>query len=683
MPLIDLKTDLTSIKYGQDRPGGGDSGQPFIVTTPSGGTSVTIGPNNVLRILGINRIPTIPNISTQLSRSRIGQVINQVGYDDSLIRGGVLGAAQSSLNDFFRIGAYLATVPKGPIFIAKQVGLQLSNPRLEVKKGGRGILSGLLNFGGLLGTLTGGILGPTRVYNLGINTLAQVPVNAFGGHITRHGILPIQSNDTKYEAVVTFNNESDNSQNNRLVGLVKKFELGDNQFEASRLFNLGLARKQNRQSNRAGRQINRAKNRKRKLPPEGLQVLTSFPNPFLLPPPPRTKFKRQKLDTTSLTVDSYIGGPGSLYGVGLTVINRYSFTEDKLKIDEAFENASNYSGRSRLDALTPDYVKALSTNNQFQPSEYAISEYGPDIPVSSSGITPAIDQGAYKVYSLLKNAVDDTTNITQAIPFVSGGYTPSTYTSTISTNGNIGLNRGAAGAKYYGNGSSPAEYSGSRIEYNNTDTFARQDSAILSVVFRAVNPFSAPPGNTETWIFPAYMTGFKDGFDASWNETNYVGRSESFFIYSRFKRNVSFNLKIPCFNKIQLFEKHRALGQLASVTAGAYNQAPNGSVLGGVLLKINVGNYLVGEYAVLNSVSYSIPDDASWDVSNDALLSMYIDANFNMTIVHKELPRYQQSSKTVLNNGFYGYLPNPVNTQQQTRTGFITPQEVVNKFTKD
>ena len=203
----------------------------------------------------------------------------------------------------------------------------------------------------------------------------------------------------------------------------------------------------------------------------------------------------------------------------------------------------------------------------------------------------------------------------------------------------------------------------------------------MSVVFRAINPFSS--GNTETWIFPAYMTGYKDDFTGTWNETNYVGRAESFFIYSKFKRNVSFNLKIPCFNKVQLFEKHRALGQLASVTAGAYNQAANGSLLGGVLLKINLGNYLVGEYAILNSVGYSIPDDASWDISDDALLSMYVDATFNLTIVHKNLPQYQQSGPNALKNGFYGYLPNPVNTFQQTQTGFITPQNVVDKFRKD
>ena len=30
MPLVDLKTDLTSLRFGRDRPGGGSSGEPFV-----------------------------------------------------------------------------------------------------------------------------------------------------------------------------------------------------------------------------------------------------------------------------------------------------------------------------------------------------------------------------------------------------------------------------------------------------------------------------------------------------------------------------------------------------------------------------------------------------------------------------------------------------------------------------
>jgi hypothetical protein len=32
MPLLDLKTDLKSLRFGKDRKGGGNSGQPYIQT---------------------------------------------------------------------------------------------------------------------------------------------------------------------------------------------------------------------------------------------------------------------------------------------------------------------------------------------------------------------------------------------------------------------------------------------------------------------------------------------------------------------------------------------------------------------------------------------------------------------------------------------------------------------------
>ena len=94
MPLIDLKTNLKSLKYGDDRQGGGSSGQPYIQTD-------------------INHPGD-----------------NLIGHlDDGLIRGGALGAAKASLVDTGRIGRFLTDLPKGPLFIAKQVGLQLSNPK--------------------------------------------------------------------------------------------------------------------------------------------------------------------------------------------------------------------------------------------------------------------------------------------------------------------------------------------------------------------------------------------------------------------------------------------------------------------------------------------------------------------------------------------------------------------------
>jgi len=683
MPLIDLQTNLKSLKYGKDRFNEGNSGQPYITTDPDGNTNLSVGTSNILRLIGVNQVPLIPNISTRLSRSRIGRFVNQVVNTDDFIRGGALGSVQASINDTFRIGAFLTSLPKGPIFVAKQVGLQLSNPKLEVKKGLKGVGSSILgsilsaNPSQALGTLTGGILGPTRIYNLGINTLAQVPANAFGVHFVRHGLLPAQDQDSKYENVVTFNNQGKDSPNNRLVELKKNFSLGDRAFEATGDYdqarknvndqNRGLRKDYRSQKKLYRQEVRNRKSLNRQLDSAeagGGEGISRAPKPTKPKAPKYIKFK-----PADLTISSYITGPGSTYGIGSTILKRYTFTEDQLKNDEARSNSETYAGKSRLDGNVIDYTEGLG-------SEADISiQYHPEIGATDKNtLTTTLSQGINATYAALQSKVQSQSTLTQSGSY-NGTYTTSPVTgSTISTT-NPHVLRGAADFRYYGSGS--VSITGSRKEYNNSNVFSRTDAGIMSVIFRAVNPFGQPvadpdrPGvnkNEDRFVFNAYMTGYKDDFVATWNDINYAGRAESFYIYNKFKRTVSFNLKVPCFNKKQLFEKHRALGQLASTTAGSYNN----NLLGGVLVKVNLGNYLVGEYAILNNVSYSIPDDASWDIADDALLAMYLDASFSLTIVHKNLPQFvQQDAKS----GFFGYLPD-------TESGFITPKEIVSKFTK-
>jgi hypothetical protein len=275
--LIDLKTDLKSLKYGHDTPGGGNSGQPYITTD-------------------------INTVDSGFNKFRLTK------FDDGLVRGGIIGAVNASAVDTLRIGKFLTDFPKGPLFIVKQVGLQLSNPRLESKKlrvdratRGQGFLN---NIGNFISNVAGRIenaVGPTRIYNLGINTLAQVPINAIGGHVIRHGFLPVQDSSKLYEAVVTANNKNDT---NRLVELNERFSSGRN----------------------------------------------------------------------SLIVNQYIGGPGSVYGIGTTIIHRattpkdnniignYSSAESGRPLVDGQRQAFSYIDQGTLDgAVTSD----LGQRNKF------------------------------------------------------------------------------------------------------------------------------------------------------------------------------------------------------------------------------------------------------------------------------------------------------------------------------
>jgi len=566
MPLIDLKTDLKSLKYGKDRPGGGDSGQPYIKTD-------------------------INTIDQGFNRLRLTK------FDDGLIRGGAVGALNASVVDTLRIGKFFKDFPHGPLFLTKQIGLQLSNPRLETKTISINNGTGILGFVSNLANTISSNFGPTRIYNLGINTLAQVPVNAFGKHFNRHGLTPVQDDNTKYFAVVSDNNKSNqdvSKPSNRLVGLKNKL-IGKPVTPQSRTFGL-------------------------------LNTLTSsigsifgFSNPL------------KALTANQLTISDYLGGPGSTYGVGKTLIRRYDITENGQKINSAFEKSKEKARLAKIN-WNPVLNGIYSNSNPNSPTNFAKS-LDNKTEIENSKVE---NQNAIKGLSL-SPTLKSYKAIQDAVKFVQDKkQIPPVYDKLSK------LNDGKF--KYYGKSTISSDKS--RITYENPiNGLSRVDSDILTNVFTIIDPFST---NEDKIFLSSYMKGFKEDFNATWGEINYAGRAESFYVYNKFKRNTSFNLQIPCFNRKELFEKHRALGQLASTTAGSYNS--NG-FLNGVLIKLNIGNYIVGEYSILNSLNYNIPDDASWDVTPEGRLAMLIDASFNFTIIHKELPQYKKDQ------GFFKHLP--------------------------
>ena len=576
--LIRLKTDLKSLKYGKDRPGSSNSGQPYITTV-------------------------IPNRSPFVSTS-----------DDGFIRGGMTTADRSSLIDKERISRFFKDKPKGPLFIQRQIGLQFSNPKLEVKKypsGGEGLIGGVLSLAASTFNVVNELIpGPTRLYNNGFNTLAQIGANAFGQHFNRHGLSLVQDDNSKYLSVAKFNNENGN---NRLVGLKNKL-LKENSLD-------------NILSNRFLNSVN---------------FIVGNINALL-----GTRISTVGLQAPELTIDNYQGGPGSVYGRGRTLIRRFDITNsgsNKYSFIDTLDT-SRIQTLSRLYSNAPDpaITQAISSFLGLPrpidkirvdaPSVQTAIPYTSNIPAGANPYRSSTSPTA-RLYSDIKSAVE---KLRRNASVVSIEHDQKTLKST--------------NYAYYGK--KKVFNSNSIAIYGNTIQFERADADILTADFYIINPFN----QVEDLIkFSAYMKGFKNNFDATWGEYNYIGRSESFYTYGKFKSSVSFTLDIPCFNKEQLLEKHRALGQLAATTAGAYND--NNQLLSGILLKVKIGKYLDNEYAILNSISYDIPDDSSWDI--DEKLAMYLKVNISLTIIYKNLPQYKK------NEGFFKQL-------RDTNPSFLNP----------
>jgi hypothetical protein len=557
MPLINLKSDLTSCKYGHDRPGGSDSGQPFIISYSNGDIEVNTSARNPLALVGVSSIPAVPNFTTLLGRKKIGQFILDAVNGDDFIRGGGIGSLQASINDVFRISAFLASLPKGPIFLAKQVGLQLSNPILETRKGPT-LLTGI---GGFIGRITGGVLQPTRIYNLGINTLAQVGTNAFGGHFIRHGLSPIQSNsdrNSSYEKIVTFNNELGDYDNtnfrnigNRLASLKKKFRIGYT--NSSRISTF--------------------------LPapslPSNTITNTSNNNQFTLS---NTEERSKALDTVLIKgkinpfQDNYIkidllGGPGSVYGIGPTIIRKYYDSNDTIKIKESFAQSKNLSGKSR--------------NNKEEPVSFQNSNFSLYKDLSLSPYRNGYDEVVVidtKKYPTWQRA-------SREERIGSGRQDPINLISTFPD---------IDSKKYY----SKITIGGK--EYNIEDF----------VPFRINALNGDDPSKSTLMVFRSYITQFSDSVDATWNPTKYAGRGEDFYIYNGFSRKINVGFKVAALSKEELQPMFAKLNYLMRNLMPDYKD----SLMRGPLVQLTVGNYVAHQDGILNSLTYTIPNDSPWEI---------------------------------------------------------------------
>jgi hypothetical protein len=133
MGLIDLKTDLKSLRYGKDTIGGGYSGQPYIQTP-------------------------------------IPESFNDLGANEDFILRGGINAVRDSATDIKRLTKMFFDLksPNGLLFIAKQNVLSNAAVRTQTST-----------------DVNEGIYTP-------LNTLAEAGVVAFGGHLNKQGINPFE-----------------------------------------------------------------------------------------------------------------------------------------------------------------------------------------------------------------------------------------------------------------------------------------------------------------------------------------------------------------------------------------------------------------------------------------------------------------------------------------------------------
>jgi len=528
--------------------------------------------------------PNIPPTVEQFSLS-----------DDGLIRGGAQNAILATTKDLFRVTRFFIDPDKGQaigdtrferfienskgaLFFAKQIGLQRSNPRLEVNKGN--ILSGLA---GLLG-------GPTRTFT-GVGSLASVGGSAFGLHFDRIGILGVVPPDQKYGGDINKPTDGVAYSNN-----FSQDSLSSNQSIT------------NKSHNRL------------------LEYAAKI-------------FEEKNNDT--VTLDSYLGGPDSLYGLLPKTITKSYFNRTTIR---ASDTNANSNLKVRLNGFTPLTNAQIanisgSTNNSsinipapiglkytaYNPPGYTLeSRYGVSTPSGSSHNLDAIN----------------TINIIGSEVFYGSDDTKQkeSYVDHKKVQGKI---------KY---GEDLIKF---RIEFLNNDKLLTNVSTI----------------NTDVLVFRAYLDDFNDGMDAKWSSYKYMGRGEEFYVYEGFTRDIGVSFTIHAHNEQEMAPLYSKLNYLMSAMAPDYSSQLK---MRGNIGYLTVGDYLFRQPGIFTSVKLSNMLD-SWEtgLDNDGKdngqyqVPRMIKVQLSFKPIHTFLPRRNYSSKEASGK-----------VAQEFPAPFITPDKV-------
>ena len=119
--------------------------------------------------------------------------------------------------------------------------------------------------------------------------------------------------------------------------------------------------------------------------------------------------------------------------------------------------------------------------------------------------------------------------------------------------------------------------------------------------------------NLKTYIhFRAFIDSMSDNFTAEWQDQAYMGRGEKFYKYQGFDRQISLSWTVAAQSKQELIPMHQKLNYLASVCAPDYS--PEG-YMGGNLISLTIGGWCYEQVGIMKGLNLEIPTESPWEIA--------------------------------------------------------------------
>ena len=623
------------------------------------------------------------------------------GFDDGLIRGGIVTVADRVKADLDRIGSWM-TSPKGLLWIAKQVGLGFTNPKVE----------------------TAGLLVPrqTRIHT-GVTSLLSVAGSPFGLHFTRHGI-PFVNDISSYENVQKIKKrkfDASPSRSNRLIDLRNDLRLNIDKRRPSlinegmqipslsglggpnSLYGIGYTDiSRGSKSIKGGfdayierAQINPftiSRNYAGKKAGQTTAISSGYDgyerDGFI--------FFRPDLETISKNLFNLIkifNGPG-------LIAKDYNYNpydpnipdkESINLIDRKTYSDSLYAGSLRAYTYHDfDVNKDEANITRTNLGETGLGSYSYDNAIESNTVrnttypgSPIGDINNYitLAYGKIPNKEDKSFKDFRARIAETGGEISEAELNQLGTGisdeyyrksnledhygfGNLGKvgadrldpNRFAAKGTAFGKNErtiivkNDKEFRGDKVTaldvslktgITTGEIYPADAKDLIKFYFQ--DGAVAQGSNYAVMAFRATMTGFTDSFSPGWDRIDIMGRPDGAYLYNSFERSISFNFTVAALSRSEMIPMWRKLNYLASYTMPDFN---GNSKPSGPFMRITIGDLFHQTPGFITSLSYTIPDDATWDIADDHVdnkdskqLPMVVEASVSFTIVGDYRPQ--------------------------------------------
>ena len=655
MGLVDLRTDLKSIKFGKDTVGGGNSNQPYIVRD-------------------------IPESFQDVGRT---------GGPDFLLRGGTL-LPRRVINDTSRMVQMLFDFKSinGPLFIAKQNVLSLTNVNTAV-----GYESFTEEEDQSGGSAVGNFIRNNLALNQGIftpaSTIASTVGNPFGIHPNKQGLNPFNPNLNSAPGDVEINPPG--------LTLPTYIQIIDGGADGkkSRLLNFLPKINEKPSSNNSGGNI--------------LYEYTGGPGATLgvgktvisMLNDQRTGINNPLFaNSVATTTTGSFNVPG-IFGSPSFDVDTLAYNSNNVKVVPATKKTTDsnitelisnnlkfrtgggaaYFANNDINGI-PDYTSAFLSNGTlkiFNIYESNDNDFSLETKIDNQAFKSGIDN-RQQISTFTQRQIIDKVPTSKDAEFNKPNFeseitdvennplipnSPDYVTQNIENRVNLGNPGRKGNLKSYTfgkNGTSNDPNNENSVILKPMDRITGmplykssgviQDEIKNDLVKFRIGVIDNDNPLEKTYIhFRAFINSLSDSYSSDWESQKFMGRSENFYKYQGFDRQVSIDWTVAAQSKQELIPMYQKLNYLASSLAGDYSEA---GFMRGNLVTLTMGGWFYEQPGLVTGLSLDVPNDSPWEISiNDTggsdstvkELPMIINVSgFNFIPIHEFVPRVQQNS---------------------------------------